>query len=433
MSVKPGFICTGHCDGCPVYTYRSIAMESTHPQFNTLSCSLSLSRQFNASVISQEVYDEYLDYSRNKVEDNDEHYVCLQNDKDIYTKNSLCKKCNVYGYLTDLGYIRTRGSQQNYVIFESPDGKEQVTCRDLMHRLCGVTVSHTVKYKHREKFSQIDPDYIYCITAEVTDRANHLKEVQERNDKLNDEKMRFNHERKIQLEEERKKRRADQAVAATEREHQRQLAEKRRKKREQERREKREDKYAETIRTLREYAARYSCIDPTHIDHYDFSDSRIDQYLKAKYLQLFKKLDDKGYEEFRSNFVIVKQKSFVEYTSKLLYDVEKGKLYHTIAEAPVCCGDCSNCDLAEIYGKYHQALLVNQYRTNCRNLAPNHVDEINKIFRFFRVSEIINLPYNGGLIFCNSDREIIHIIKIYLGRKFTESPISANDYFNPDL
>lgn len=431
MPEKPGFICTGKCDQCPVHDWRSLIVPigGRTPVFRIQACSKVLSYSFNVSIISEKDYNEYLKTKEYLCNEDDEKFICPQRSHD--PKREVCSTCNVYSYLNSIGCKPLQTVQHGYRRFHDLDGNN-VTCKDCMYKLCGVNVVHEAidqKLTAYKKYD-VDEEFIDKITTDIIARVDYLREVHEKNKDL--------YERSIKEEEERKiakqKKREAEAVKAAERAAA--AAEKRRRQalEEKEKLAKRKANYAKRVEDLKQYARANGLCDLSKIDHYDFSDPKIDQFLRPKYNLLpYPSKKKTPYDKYREHFVKQKQKAFVEYTSKLLYDVEKDKYYHTILQAPVCCGDCHECEIAKIYDEYHYKMYSSGYRTDCYDYAPKHLDEINQLFRFFRVSEIINLPYNGGLIFCNSDQDIIHAIKMYLGKKFIDDPESAAQYINYDF
>lgn len=470
--LKPGFVCTGECDNCPVHTWRLLAAISVHPDFCLRECNAALQFSFDCSVISKAEYDQYIEANNALYEEDDEKYICPQkiNSPDY----KLCANCSVCGYLKFLGFQRTTKTDRGFFKFETPEGDVK-SCSQLMKKLCGVEVSHNsivTKYNIVNR-SDIDPDFIDMMTSEIITRANHLVEAIDTNEEECKKKLKERAElnqievqkikdikdyRKAYYKELKRRRKEAQLKAQAEEAERRRIEEERRKKEEQLRFVKRQNRYNLVINRLKNFATEED-LKKTSIS--EFTDTgiicgswappikytgnplalanatrearKVDEYFR-------KELSEYPYEEgtpryitFRANLITRTQKKFLDNMRNCLYDIYNGKFYYSILEAPVCCRDCNDCELCKVY-KAHGFEFADKYlwQNHCRELAVRYTDEILTHFSFFSLSELVDSLNNGGLKFYDTHPEIVKKLKLYLGRKFLADPDSANKYFNPE-
>ena len=78
--------------------------------------------------------------------------------------------------------------------------------------------------------------------------------------------------------------------------------------------------------------------------------------------------------------------------SKLIYNPEYHELYRTIYDAPVCCGDCSECDIVPIYQARGICYKKSKsYYNTCHQFALGSQNEIMNLFGLKYLGEVLDL------------------------------------------
>lgn len=404
------FICDHDCDQCLITKLSLIYDIKRTPTLN--SCQKIMQTWFDGTIITREEYNEIINTTKEE-EDfiNDyEKFNCPST-----RKCNLCKSCEVYDYLTSLGYEAaglTNAKFRNFKV--SPikyKEKRCNTCVELMEKLCGVEVQ-------RRTFTEIPEvnidsingfkDYLSSIIQHWYDIQNHKCEPGDiiPKDAIRPYEGKYTHKTVKQYQQDRIEQLYFYYHAAYEN---------------VEPSESKEwippFKYVGDANALSAFAREYVklrddiCLFFGESDGHRFiKQNKLASQTISEGQEIFKKAVEMIHEDelvkFSENPHNTSSEAKQQYYDKYkdcLFDFEDGTYYYDIFEAPVCCGDCSKCSIYHGIYKRHRVATsrARDMMNKCHCYAGKYADEIADLFGYIKVRDYISLDNIYRLMIVN--------------------------------
>lgn len=347
----PGFICNGKCDTCLFCSWRKLFDSSN--VFNLTECNSFAIKHFNLSILNIE------EFRRKSLQ-----IKAFEDDPGIYGDRFICQYngnsdecyyCDVCEYAKCIGYKMIGESEDHWRLFQSPDG-DQYSCKTLLKDLCGVSIVENNAYI---KYASILFDTSKLKPFKKRLKAEIIAQIKGTPTVIVD----------------------DKAIP-------------------------REVTWYSN-RILNEVSKETkSKINDHTISIADAASILIDEKRKYK---------EQQEEEARKH----KEKELqdkLNYFRKFLYDQKHDEVYDTIFNAPIC---CNNCRLCRIYRNVYNSHGIechtkNELRSKCCEYAKLYEDEIIDVFKYFRISEIIESKNHGGITSTTTWHDLANIAKKYL-------------------
>lgn len=404
------FICDHDCSNCLITKLSNIYDIKRKPTLQ--SCREIMWRWFDGTIITVEEYNEII----NTIKEEEDFF----NDYEKFNcpstrKCNLCKSCEVYDYLTSLGYEAaglTNAKFRNFKVSRIKHTEKRCnTCVELMAKLCGVEV-------HRRTFTEIPEvnidaingfkDYLSSIIQHWYDIQNHECEPGDiiPKDAIRPYEGKYTHKTVKEYQQDRIKHLYFHYHAAYEK---------------AEASESKEwvppFKYVGDANALSAFAREYVKLrDDIYLF---FGESEGRRFINRA--KLTSRTISEGREIFKKSIEMIHEDELIKFSENphdtsseakeqcynrykdCLFDFEDDTYYYDIFEAPVCCGDCMKCSIYDSIYKHHGVATkrARDMMNKCHYYAGKYADEIADLFGYTKVKDYISLDNIYRLMIVN--------------------------------
>lgn len=403
------FICDHDCDHC-------LITELSHiydiKDVNSLrSCQGIVKSWFGGTVITREKYNEIIKYAK----DTEDFFNDYEKFNCPSTKNcNLCKSCEVYDYLTSLGYEAgglTNAKYRNFKIPHKQTTKRCNSCVELMKKLCGVEI-------YRKTFTEIPEISIESINAfkdNLSDIIQHWYDVQNHEckpgeiiskDAIRPYEGKYAHKTVKECQQDRIERLYFQYPSEYEKE-----------KPSESKEWVPPFKYVGDADALSAFAREYVKLrDDIYLffgeseGHKFINNAKLTMHTISEGRDIFKKAIETIHKDelirFSKNVHDTSSKAKQKYYDRFkdcLFDFEDDAYYYNILEAPVCCGNCNECLIYHNIYKHHGVATkrAKDMTKKCNYYAEKYADEIAELFDYTKVKDYISLDNIYRLMIVN--------------------------------
>lgn len=409
------FICDHDCENClikvlsVVYDIKNV--DSIH------SCRTIMHTWFNGEVITREKYNNLLTATKKREEllNNYEKFNCPSS-----RSCNLCKYCEVYDYLTSLGYESsglTNAKFRNFKI-QHDTWKERrcKSCIELMKELCGVEVYRTTF----TEIPEVDASEIDGFKDRLEEVIEHGYAVQthkcEPGDILPKDAIRTYTRKPVH-----KKKPEPKCIMRTINQPQPRV----------------NDKpasptgsqewvppfkYVGDSKALSVFAREFAKLhnDICRFFGEDAGEKFIaDNHLKSLSIsegrEIFKQAIKLIFEDYRETAEADPRAKDLKFLSKIYnqyrnrwFDLETDKCYNGPLSAPICCGDCKHCLINKNIYKPHGITTWHplMMKTKCHQYAETYSDEIADLFGYIKIKDYVSLKNIYPLMYAKHSFEI---------------------------